>query len=225
MMKKVIFLVVFLIVSNPIIYSRCLADNDTVYPNKITLNEKILGLSRLWSEIKYNFVNIDQIVFDVDSLYVESLKQVVDSKNDGEYYDALELFIAHFNDSHTSLLQRSYSWNEYNDYIPMVFKEYHEGIYLVSIKKGSCLDSTFTGAKLLEIENIPVQEWIEKKWYPFVAASNAGIKLRAAISKIHGGVKNSYFDATVQKSDGTIVSIHVKRDGEQTRTPRIRTGE
>ena len=135
-MKKVIFLVVFWVVNN-IVYSQQLMDNDithSIYPDKITLNEKIVGLSKLWSEIKYNFVNIDQITFDVDSLYAECLKQVVDSKNDIEYYDKLGLFIAQFNDSHTEVYS-PYRWNDYNDYIPMIFKEYDNGIYLVSIRK------------------------------------------------------------------------------------------
>ena len=220
-MKKVFFLMAFLAVFNAIVYSEQLLDNDdapSIYPNKITLNEKIVGLSKLWSEIKYNFVNIDQISFDIDSLYAEYLNHVVNSKNDVEYYDVLGLFIAHFKDSHTEVYS-PYRWNDYNDYIPMIFKEYNNGIYLVSIRKGSCLDSTYIGAKLLEIESSPVMEWMEKNVYSSIAASNDKIKQRIAVLKIHGGVKNSYFNATVQKLDGTITSIHVKRDGEQTRIP------
>lgn len=33
-----------------------------------TLEDKIYGLSLLWSEVKYNFVNIDRLDFNLDSL-------------------------------------------------------------------------------------------------------------------------------------------------------------
>ena len=36
-----------------------------------SLEDKVYGLSLLWSEVKYNFVNIDRLDFDVDSLYRE----------------------------------------------------------------------------------------------------------------------------------------------------------
>src|SRR5450759_3188523 len=42
-------------------------------PNKITNTEKVYWLGQIWSEIKYNFVNIDRIKFDLDSLYMLSL--------------------------------------------------------------------------------------------------------------------------------------------------------
>ena len=38
-----------------------------------SLEDKVYGLSLLWSEVKYNFVNIDRLDFDVDSLYRLSL--------------------------------------------------------------------------------------------------------------------------------------------------------
>jgi len=115
-MKKIIFLVLFLVVSSKIAYSKQVMDNGThsVYSNKITLNEKIVGLSKLWSEIKYNFVNIDQVSFDVDSLYSEYIERVVNSKDDIAYYDILQRFTACFNDSHTEVFRSPYSWNEYN---------------------------------------------------------------------------------------------------------------
>ncbi len=48
-------------------------DSDTFktpYQQNITENEKIAGLSKFWSEVKYNFVNFDLVPsLNIDSLY------------------------------------------------------------------------------------------------------------------------------------------------------------
>lgn len=51
-----------------------------------SLEDKVYGLSLLWSEVKYNFVNIDRLDFDVDSLYRETMKKVLVTTNDVDYY-------------------------------------------------------------------------------------------------------------------------------------------
>lgn len=71
--------------------------------NVNTLEDKVYGLSLLWSEIKYNFVNIDRLDFDVDSLYRETMRRVLDTKSDVEYYRELDRFMIAFNDAHTEI--------------------------------------------------------------------------------------------------------------------------
>ena len=44
------------------------------FKDVISTEEKIYGLSKVWSEITYNFAFIDQVSFDVDSLYKQSIK-------------------------------------------------------------------------------------------------------------------------------------------------------
>lgn len=219
--KRVFLLIVYMISHFLNVYSMQLTENEDInnsrYPKQIKLNEKIAGLSKLWSEIKYNFVNIDQISFDIDSLYTIYIEQTVNTQNDIEYYEVLQDFAASFNDSHTEVFS-PYHWNEYNDYIPITFNTYDDGIFLVSIRKGSCLDSTFLRAKLLEVDNTPVIQWLKENHYKSISGSNERGKLSIAVSKMHGGAKNSNFNATVQKKDGKVCEISVKRDGEQTRT-------
>lgn len=95
------------------------ASNCAVYINVIeadslpkvnTTKDKIVGLSRVWSELKYNFVNIDQLDFDIDSLYIQTLPRVINTTNDIEYYDELERMMAKFKDGHTNIVRISYIW-------------------------------------------------------------------------------------------------------------------
>ena len=61
-----------------------------------SLEDKVYGLSLLWSEVKYNFVNIDRLDFDVDSLYRETMKKVLVTTNDVDYYKELSNFLRSF---------------------------------------------------------------------------------------------------------------------------------
>jgi len=55
-------------------------------PNRLGSSEKVYTLSRLWSETKYNFVNIDKLGFSLDSLYIAFIPKVLLTANDYEYY-------------------------------------------------------------------------------------------------------------------------------------------
>ena len=64
MKKLVVRFIIFLLFS----INTCVkAQNQPVKP--LSDGEKILGLSQVWSEVKYNFVYFDKIQIDWDSLY------------------------------------------------------------------------------------------------------------------------------------------------------------
>ena len=77
-------------------------------PELYTQAEKAAALSTLWSEIKYNFVFIDRLDFDIDSLYNDCMEKALDTKNDVEFFRLLKRFMAHFNDGHTDILSYSF---------------------------------------------------------------------------------------------------------------------
>jgi len=76
----------------------------TPYRPEIGEDEKIAGLSKLWSEIKYNFANFDLVPdVDWDNLFRQYLPKVRRSKNTLEYYQLLREMCAHLRDGHTTV--------------------------------------------------------------------------------------------------------------------------
>lgn len=102
-----------------------------------TLEDKIYGLSLLWSEVKYNFVNIDRLDFDLDSLYRETMKHVIDTKDDVSYYKELDCFLNRLNDAHTNLFDYPESGYEETDY-PNYGTKYIDGKYYFIKYKKDC---------------------------------------------------------------------------------------
>jgi carboxyl-terminal processing protease len=192
---------------------------DTIkLPNKISIEDKLYTLSTIWSEIKYNFVNIDQLKFNPDSLYKSTIPLIIASKNDIDYYKELQRFICSFGDGHTQLMNVSYSWNDYFDYIPCLIEYIDGGYYFTSIRKGSGVDSVLLGAKVVEIEGVSTIRYIEENYFPFISASTLENKFFQASKRIGQGIKYSYLKGKAKKRNGEVVNFSIQSNGESTRT-------
>ncbi|UYQ94933.1 hypothetical protein MKQ68_07480 [Chitinophaga horti] len=76
----------------------------TPYQPNLPEDQKIAGLSKLWSEVKYNFVNFDIVPeINIDSLYFAYLPRVRQSASTREYYRLLEEMAASLRDGHTNV--------------------------------------------------------------------------------------------------------------------------
>lgn len=221
---------VFTVIKNDTLFlSIILKSTDTAYteiigikdlPDKITGSQKMYWLSQVWSEAKYNFVNIDHIPFDFDSLYREYIAKVLDTKNDYEFYRTLQCFTACLHDGHTAVIDRQFF--SYKDYIPVVFKDFNKKVYIVSVRKIPEQDSTWLGAELIEIDNIPTCQYLETKVFPYISASTEQHLWMQGISRLHSDLKDNPFKGTIKKQDGSIQKIVLQRNGEETRTEQDR---
>jgi carboxyl-terminal processing protease len=187
-------------------------------PNTISTNDKLYWLSKIWSEIKYNFVNIDQLTFDVDSLYKAYIPKALESKNDYEYYKILQEFTASMKDGHTQVSDRG-QFYPFTDYIPISLQDFNQKIYITSGRKMEGIDSTWLGAELIEIDNIPTIDYLKQNVFPYISASTEQHLWMQAIYKIQSGLKTEPFKGKIKKTDGTVEKIVLKRNGEATRTP------
>ena len=140
------------------------------YPKMYTQEEKIYALGVCWSELKFNFVGIEDITFDLDSLYRATLDRVIKTKNDVEFYRELDRFFGVFHDGHTDIVLKHYDESLYYDDIPASIMALDRRFYFTSIKKTE-LDSLLLGAEILEIDGIPVKQYVENNYIPYVCRS------------------------------------------------------
>ncbi len=74
------------------------------FRESISEDEKIAGLSKLWSEVKYNFFDtarLDQL--DWDKTYLETLPRVRATRSTEDYYRVLMELVAKLKDGHTNV--------------------------------------------------------------------------------------------------------------------------
>ncbi len=186
-------------------------------PNSISNTDKLYWLSQLWSEVKYNFVNIDKFKYDLDSIYKSLIPSVLATKNDFEYYQHLKKFMAALHDGHTEISDNS-QFYPFTDYIPLVFQDFNKRVYICSVRKIPELDSSWLGAELIEIENIPTSHYLETKIFPYISASTEQHLWMQGVRKLHSDFKNGTFKGTIKKLNGKVVNIELKHNGEETRT-------
>lgn len=183
-----------------------------------TLEDKIYGLSLLWSELKYNFVNIDRLGFDLDSLYRETMKRVINTKDDVSYYKELDCFLNRFNDAHTNLFDYPDSGYEETDY-PNYGTKYIGGKYYFIKYKKDCpySDPDLLGAEIVEIDGLPTEQYVEKFVLPYLTGSTLKYRLNQAGRLLLNGLEGSSICGKAICRDGKMKTFNIVRNGEAIR--------
>ncbi len=182
------------------------------FPKHFTQTEKIKTLSRIWSELKYNFVYTDRLLFNPDSLYAAYIPQVLAVQDNVAFFDLLKRYMACFGDGHTQVLRYSYQWNDVYDYAPLMVEELDGRYYLSKIWASSGLDSTALGAQIVRIEGIPVREYVKTHYFPYLAAGSETAKYRLAVNEIATGFPGSRFRAELLYRDGCRHTVRIDND-------------
>lgn len=184
-------------------------------PSKIDPPTKLYYFSRLWSDIKYNFVNIDNLAIDLDSIYKEYIPYIISSKNDYEYYRLLKRFVAILKDGHSEVYIPFY---EYTDYIPISIRDYNKRLYITAVKKAPNTDSSWVGAEIINIDGIETKNYMVDSIFPYVSASTEQHLWMQGTNNLQSGLKWNKFRAKIRKSNNEIEVIELDRNGESTRT-------
>ena len=184
-------------------------------PELYTQAEKAAALSTLWSEIKYNFVFIDRLDFDIDSLYNDCMEKALDTKNDVEFFWLLKRFMAHFNDGHTDILSYSFKWDDVFDSAPIWTEEIDRRYYISTFYESSGLDASAIGAEIIEIDGVPTLEYVEKNYLPYIQSGSERMRYHLAQYEIGTGMPGSRFRATLHLSDGEIRKVNMRNNSNR----------
>lgn len=180
-------------------------------PRVNTMADRVMGLSMLWSEIKYNFVGIDRVEFDIDSLYHATLERVLDAPDDIEYYNELGRFMAAFGDGHTYLIyQYPFEQNDYIDTVPIHFDYFGEKMYVVGLRND--VDSSFMGAEVVEIDGLPTNEYMERNLFPLIGIRSRMPRLQAAAGFFGLEPTGTVHEVKFRKRGGEVVDYRLSYD-------------
>ncbi|WP_158602583.1 S41 family peptidase [Proteiniphilum sp. X52] len=170
--------------------------------------EKITGLSKCWSEVKYNFVYFDKLSFDWDSLYQATIPVVLATKNDFEYFRELQRFIATLKDGHTSVSwERRDLWNNWAT-IPLLTKLI-EGKMVVTAVLNDTLEQKGIkeGLEIIQINEMDVHKYVSTKIKPYIHSSTEQwMNLRAYGREATRGKKSEEIRLTFKDKDGKTFS-------------------
>jgi carboxyl-terminal processing protease len=153
-----------------------LYDSDALaspYIENLSEDEKVAGLSKFWSEVKYNFVYVDTLkAIDWDRLYLDYLPKVRATRSTAEYYKVLMELCARLKDGHTNV----YPGPELRNTMmarPLLSAHLVEGRVLVRRVFDPALQAQgiVPGTEVLEVDGQPVKEYATRELAPYASAS------------------------------------------------------
>jgi carboxyl-terminal processing protease len=133
--------------------------------------EKLAGLSKFWSEIKYNFGYPEKLVeLNWDDLYLQTIPKVLATKSTAEYYQELQKLCAKLSDGHTNVNLP----NQLNlTAKPPMRTGLVEGHVMILDVGSPSLEARDIrrGLEILEVDGVPVIEYAKRDVEPYQSAS------------------------------------------------------
>lgn len=145
----------------------------TPYRPSLPEDERVAGLSRLWSEVKFNFANFDLVPdLDWDALYMAYLPRVRQETSTLAYYRLLMEMAAKLRDGHSGV----YPPDELDDEVyarPPLRTALVEGRTFISRVRVESLqaEGIRPGLEIVAIDGIPVKQYAETRVAPYQSAS------------------------------------------------------
>ncbi|WP_028100779.1 S41 family peptidase [Pseudoduganella violaceinigra] len=143
------------------------------YKENISEDEKIAGLSKLWSEVKYNFVDTATLEkLDWDKLYLDTLPRVRATRSTEDYYRILTEMVGKLKDGHTNV----YPPQELSDRMggmPLLKTMPVEGRVIVTevLDPGLRAKGIMPGLEVIEVDGVEVRTYAARELAPYVSAS------------------------------------------------------
>lgn len=195
----------------------------TAYQENISENEKIAGLSKFWSEIKYNFANFD-LVPDVnwDALYLEYIPKVRQTKSTLEYYRVLQELCAKLRDGHTNVYMPEALWKE-TGARPLIRTSLIEDKVLIIGVFGDDLkqNGIETGQEIVEIDGVSVKKYAEQI-APYQSVSTAqDLTARVFDYALLNGALSKPVELTLRDAKGNSFKKNLPRVTREERRAKV----
>lgn len=134
-----------------------------------SVSDRLLGLSKIWRDVKYNFARFYEVTDDDkwDGLYREYLPAAAEENDPRRYYELLLRFINTLNDGHTYILVPDEIRPPYSvNFCTSCINGKH---ILTAVPKYS---KKLLGAVVLAVNGISIENYLEENIYPLTWHSN-----------------------------------------------------
>jgi hypothetical protein len=175
--------------------------------NKLSMTDKIYGLSKLWMEVNYNFVYLENFGKEKwDSAYYADIPIVIKTENDYQYYRELQKFYALLKDGHTNVFMPLDEGNSnFGDYRIALFNNQNRAI--VGAVNFSKKDEIPIGSEIIEVNGKPTSDYIKENVAPYISASTSYILEDLSIERLLRGIEGQKFDVKIKTPAGKILSL------------------
>lgn len=189
----------------------------TAYRPNISEDEKVAGLSKLWSEAKYNFAYFDHIPdVDWDKLYLDYLPKIRATRSTVDYYRTLKEFCAQLHDGHTDVGASDPILIDSVARRPPIWAVLVEDKVMVQEVASDSLQQTGIrpGLEVMTIDGMPVKDYADRFVRPYQSGSTVqNVDVQTYIYNLLRGPKNKPITVGFRSPDGKTFSRILPRTG------------
>lgn len=128
----------------------------------------LYGLSKLWSGARQNFVFMDKVKINWDSLYVSLMPRMMQAKGNHEAVKILQEMAAQLHDGHTYV----YGLNQESSTVPMKTIRIGGRVYVSEVLSSELQKRGMRrGQEIISINGMPVDEYVKKFKLPYASSS------------------------------------------------------
>jgi carboxyl-terminal processing protease len=187
---------------------------NTPYKQNLSDAEKLAGLSKFWSDVKYNFGFPEKLVaLHWDQMYLDWIPRVLSTKSTTDYYLQLMLLCAQLNDGHTNVylpVEADLSSK------PPLRTGLIEGRVMIQAVRSPSLEArgVQAGMQILAVDGEPVLDYANREVEPYQSASTPQDRLnRTFWYGFLRGPSSKPVRLTLQTSSGQRSEVEVARSG------------
>ena len=198
----------------------------TAYKAEMSDDEKVAGLSKFWSEAKYNFVNFDLVPsLNFDSLYLAYLPKVKASKLTIDYYKVMAHFCAQLRDGHTNVNPPEELYEQVYSRPLLRTRLIEDKVLVVDIFDPTLKQRGIkVGQEVLSVNGLPVKEYAAKYVTPYQSSSTPqDEKVRAFEYALFAGDLNEEIKIELKDVSGRTSMHAIKRFKPQDRSAYIKS--
>ena len=141
----------------------------TPFRENLSDAEKMAGLARVWSEVRYNFANFDLIPdVDWDAEYLAAIPRALATKSTFDFYNVVIELVAKLRDGHTNAWYPNQVADQASAIPPMRQQLVDGRIVVILAGEGAPVKA---GDEILEVDGQPWREYAAKNVVPFISAS------------------------------------------------------
>jgi carboxyl-terminal processing protease len=177
----------------------------------ISVEERVAGFVRLWSEVKYNFAFFDRVPeLNWDKVLDEYLPQVLKEQTTEEYYRLLERCVARLKDGHTTVYPPH---KGQVGQLPVRLKTVAGKLIVAEVAEAAAAAEPRLkpGLEITHVDGRPVAKILKQDIYPYVADSTPQNRDRWAVRRLIEGPVDSQAEVRTQDADGKALEFNLTR--------------
>jgi C-terminal processing protease CtpA/Prc len=184
------------------------------FRHELTDAERVAGLSKLWSEVKYNFGYPEKLIrLRWDQLYLDWIPKVLAARSTGDYYKQLMLLCAKLEDGHTNVYPPAEL--DVSAKPPLRTAKIGDRVFIVEVQAPS-LEAVGirAGMEILKVDGEPVLAYARREVEPYQSSSTPQDReVRTFYYGFLRGPKAQPVRLTLRAADGSESDHTIARGG------------